>query len=52
MGYVFAGFVGFGIGIFLFMMSKREILEEIYDSGYNEGWEHAMTLLEERAGGE
>lgn len=52
MGYVLAGFVGGCMGFLLFMISKKEIIEEIYDSGYNEGWEHAMTLLEERAGGE
>lgn len=39
-------FVGFAMGLIVFAMMKTALIEETYDDGYNEGWTHAMKLME------
>ncbi len=46
---MFILFIGFGIGIVVCVMNKQAAIDETYDSGYSDGWEHAMTLQKDRA---
>jgi len=39
-------FIGFAAGLIVFAMMKTALIEETYDDGYNEGWTHAMKLVE------